>query len=266
MYDTWQCQMMSHYTDVDLRIETLEWGARFQSFTCPSFYILTLIPRINPRLSFLLVGAVTSLLIQWGRRGACYPQSLHGCSFCRSFNFMPWIVNWRHESLQWFKSMINVTLFFSCFHYGVLQCRETFVFTSPETFYFRSSRNCLYISGSRCVVKGTDSSIFHLVTFYKSCKYIHYMRCNDLYTPRERKEVVLRIFIAIKMWSSSTGFEPANLGSSSKYVNHLTTDGDCFVLSFMEFHRLQCSLLFQSSLWNDTSEIDIQTGGQERRQ
>jgi hypothetical protein len=34
------------------------------------------------------------------------------------------------------------------------------------------------------------------------------------------KEVVLRIFIAVKSPSSSAGFEPANLGASGKHDNH----------------------------------------------
>jgi hypothetical protein len=37
------------------------------------------------------------------------------------------------------------------------------------------------------------------------------------------KEVVLRIFIALKN-PSSAGFEPANLGSSGKHNNHYTTE------------------------------------------
>jgi hypothetical protein len=36
------------------------------------------------------------------------------------------------------------------------------------------------------------------------------------------KEVVLRIFITIKNPSSSAGFEPANIDSSSKHANHWT--------------------------------------------
>jgi hypothetical protein len=38
------------------------------------------------------------------------------------------------------------------------------------------------------------------------------------------KEVVLRIFIALKNPSSSAGFEAANLGSSGKHANHYTTE------------------------------------------
>jgi hypothetical protein len=37
------------------------------------------------------------------------------------------------------------------------------------------------------------------------------------------KEVMLQIFIAVTNPSSSTGFEPVNLGSSGKHSNHLTT-------------------------------------------
>jgi hypothetical protein len=38
------------------------------------------------------------------------------------------------------------------------------------------------------------------------------------------KEVVLRIFIALKNRSSSAGFEPANLGSNGKHANHETSE------------------------------------------
>jgi hypothetical protein len=38
-----------------------------------------------------------------------------------------------------------------------------------------------------------------------------------------QKEVVLRIFIALKNPSSSAGFEPANSGSNGKHANHYTT-------------------------------------------
>jgi hypothetical protein len=40
------------------------------------------------------------------------------------------------------------------------------------------------------------------------------------------KEVVLRISIALKNASLSGGFEPANLGSNGKYVNHYITEND----------------------------------------
>jgi hypothetical protein len=40
------------------------------------------------------------------------------------------------------------------------------------------------------------------------------------------KEVVLRIFIAVKNPSSSAGYEPTNLGSNGKHANHETTEGD----------------------------------------
>jgi hypothetical protein len=37
---------------------------------------------------------------------------------------------------------------------------------------------------------------------------------------------VLRIFIALKISSSSAGFEPTNLWSSFKHDNHYTTEND----------------------------------------
>jgi hypothetical protein len=40
------------------------------------------------------------------------------------------------------------------------------------------------------------------------------------------KEIVLRIFIALKNPSPSSGFEPATLGSSGKHADHYTTGGD----------------------------------------
>jgi hypothetical protein len=40
------------------------------------------------------------------------------------------------------------------------------------------------------------------------------------------KEVVLRIFMALKTPSLSVGFEPANLGSDDKHNNHYTTEND----------------------------------------
>jgi hypothetical protein len=43
----------------------------------------------------------------------------------------------------------------------------------------------------------------------------------DLHPPR--KEVMLWIFITLKNWSSSAGFEHANLGSNGKHDNHYTT-------------------------------------------
>jgi hypothetical protein len=38
-----------------------------------------------------------------------------------------------------------------------------------------------------------------------------------------RKEVVVRIFIAIKKSIAFAEFEPANFGSSGKHINHYTT-------------------------------------------
>jgi hypothetical protein len=40
------------------------------------------------------------------------------------------------------------------------------------------------------------------------------------------KEGVLRIFVALKNASLSTGFEPAYLGFSGKHANHYTTEND----------------------------------------
>jgi hypothetical protein len=40
------------------------------------------------------------------------------------------------------------------------------------------------------------------------------------------KEVVLRIFIALKNPSLTAGFEPANLGANSKHDNHSTIEND----------------------------------------
>jgi hypothetical protein len=40
------------------------------------------------------------------------------------------------------------------------------------------------------------------------------------------KEVVLRIFIAIKDTALSAEFEPSNLGSSGKHDSHYTTEND----------------------------------------
>jgi hypothetical protein len=40
------------------------------------------------------------------------------------------------------------------------------------------------------------------------------------------KEVVLRIFIALKKTLSSAGFEPTNLGLDDKYHNHFTTKAE----------------------------------------
>jgi hypothetical protein len=42
------------------------------------------------------------------------------------------------------------------------------------------------------------------------------------------KEVVLRIFIAIKNPLFSTGFEPANLGFNGRHDNHYMTENDFF--------------------------------------
>jgi hypothetical protein len=50
-------------------------------------------------------------------------------------------------------------------------------------------------------------------------------RGTDGFTSR-LKEVVLRIFIALKNPSSSAGSEPANLGSNGKHDNQQTTEGD----------------------------------------
>jgi hypothetical protein len=46
------------------------------------------------------------------------------------------------------------------------------------------------------------------------CRYV----TDDFTSPP--KEVVLRIFIALKNPSPSAGFEPANLGSSGKHANY----------------------------------------------
>jgi hypothetical protein len=45
------------------------------------------------------------------------------------------------------------------------------------------------------------------------------------------KEVVLRIFIALKNTSSSAAFVPANLGSNGKHDYHYTTENDELILS-----------------------------------
>jgi hypothetical protein len=37
---------------------------------------------------------------------------------------------------------------------------------------------------------------------------------------------LLQIFIVLKNPSPSAGFEPANFGSSGKYINHYTTEDD----------------------------------------
>jgi hypothetical protein len=41
-----------------------------------------------------------------------------------------------------------------------------------------------------------------------------------------KKEGVLRIFMAFKNASPSSGFEPANLRYNGKHANHCTTEGD----------------------------------------
>jgi hypothetical protein len=46
------------------------------------------------------------------------------------------------------------------------------------------------------------------------------------------KEVVLRIFIALKNSSSSTGFDHANLASNGKHGNHLTTENALWTLRY----------------------------------
>jgi len=43
---------------------------------------------------------------------------------------------------------------------------------------------------------------------------------------RPPKEVVLRIFNALKYPSPSTGFESANLGSNGKHANQYTNEND----------------------------------------
>jgi hypothetical protein len=40
------------------------------------------------------------------------------------------------------------------------------------------------------------------------------------------KEVMLQIFIALKILSLSAGFEPANLRRNELHANHLTTEND----------------------------------------
>jgi hypothetical protein len=45
-----------------------------------------------------------------------------------------------------------------------------------------------------------------------------------------RKEVMLRIFKALKNPSSSAGFELVNLGFSGKHDTHETTEGDFLLL------------------------------------
>jgi hypothetical protein len=56
------------------------------------------------------------------------------------------------------------------------------------------------------------------------------------------KEVVIRIFIALKGLSSS-GFKPENLGSIGKHYNHYTTEGD---ESSINIERTKNSVIFSS--------------------
>jgi hypothetical protein len=49
------------------------------------------------------------------------------------------------------------------------------------------------------------------------------------------KEVVLRIFIAVKNESLWAGPEPANLGSSGKHDNHFSTNNDLQVTKLDKF-------------------------------
>jgi hypothetical protein len=54
-----------------------------------------------------------------------------------------------------------------------------------------------------------------------------------LYFPA--KDVMLRIFIALKNPSSLAGFEPEILGSNSKHANHYTTDSDKINVNIIPF-------------------------------
>jgi hypothetical protein len=56
--------------------------------------------------------------------------------------------------------------------------------------------------------------------------FLHTVKLNDMGDPgitSSPKEGVLRIFIVLKKFIASAGFEAVNLGSNCTHINHYTT-------------------------------------------
>jgi hypothetical protein len=82
----------------------------------------------------------------------------------------------------------------------------------------KSSRRKVGVSGEGNGTFFVTKSLFHSSKRSLICRKIFLHRIYGFTSPP--KESVLRIFIALKIPSSSAGFEPGNAGSNGKHNNH----------------------------------------------
>jgi hypothetical protein len=59
-----------------------------------------------------------------------------------------------------------------------------------------------------------------------SCRQVLRHAADGFNPPTQKEEVVLLIFIALKILSSSAGFEPTTIGSNGKHDNHYTMENN----------------------------------------
>jgi hypothetical protein len=99
--------------------------------------------------------------------------------------------------------------------------------TDEDTYFFHQSSLKILPESSSSKAGGTGERnnkfcltkyLFHTSKGSLSCRKIVQHGADGFTSPP--KEGVLRIFIALKRPSTLKGFEPTNLGSNSKHVNH----------------------------------------------